>query len=68
MTGLWDRNCFRKVQRSSLSKGQSVFGSRFHYKIKHDNTSNTLQNLKVCLVIQGNHMEEGTDYEQSFAP
>eukprot|EP00961_Rhodomonas_salina_P101305 1363405-Rhodomonas_salina.1 len=44
--GLWDRDCFRKVQRSSLPKGQRVFGSHFHYKIKRDNTSNTLQKLK----------------------
>eukprot|EP00961_Rhodomonas_salina_P260189 3516000-Rhodomonas_salina.1 len=46
MTGLWDSDCFRKVQLSSLPKGQLVFGSCFHYKIKLDNTSNTLQKLK----------------------
>eukprot|EP00961_Rhodomonas_salina_P164466 2215811-Rhodomonas_salina.2 len=68
MTGLWDSDCFRKVQRSSLPKGLRVFGSRFHYKIKCYNTSNTLQKLKVRLVIQRNRMEEGTDYEQSFTP
>eukprot|EP00961_Rhodomonas_salina_P101099 1360724-Rhodomonas_salina.2 len=61
MKGLWDSDCLSKVQHSSLPKGQSVFGSHFHCKIKCDNTSNTLQKLKVCLVIQGNCMEEGTD-------
>eukprot|EP00961_Rhodomonas_salina_P122709 1652621-Rhodomonas_salina.2 len=34
--GLWARGCFKKWKRSDLEPNDRVFGSRYHYKIKHD--------------------------------
>ena len=38
MEGLWGKKkALEKVKRSSLSRQDKVFGSRFHYKIKRKN-------------------------------
>eukprot|EP00961_Rhodomonas_salina_P066743 896200-Rhodomonas_salina.1 len=34
-TGLADRECFKKWKRSDLLPSDLVFGSRYHYNIKH---------------------------------
>lgn len=68
MTGLWDRGCFRKWKRKDLLLDYRVFGSRFHYHIKRDGATGHITNCKVRLVVQGQRMKEGEDYEDSFAP
>ena len=71
MEGLWGKKVLEKVKRSSLSRQDKVFGSRFHYKIKRKNGK--FDKCKVCLVVQGQHMRKKNvdgigDYEDSFSP
>ena len=73
MSGLWARNCFRKVSRKDLLPNDRVFSSRFHYHIKRDAITGRITRFKVRLVIQGHKMKASTedkvgDYECSFAP
>ena len=73
MSGLWARNCFRKVKRKDLLPNDRVFSSRFHYHIKRDAATGKIIRFKVRLVIQGHRMQASTDdkvgdYESSFAP
>eukprot|EP00961_Rhodomonas_salina_P242288 3272945-Rhodomonas_salina.1 len=68
MKGLWDKGCFRRWKRSALEKDDRVFGSLFHYHIKRDGKTGLVTNCKVSLVVMGNCMKEGEDYEDAFAP
>ena len=68
MTGLWDRGCFKKWFKKDLLKSDSVFSSWFHYNIKHCPKTGQITNCKVRLVVMGNRMQEGEDYENFFAP
>eukprot|EP00961_Rhodomonas_salina_P076269 1023610-Rhodomonas_salina.3 len=45
-----------------------VWGSQFHYNIKLDGATVQITNCKVRLMVMGNQMREGEDYEDSFAP
>ena len=67
MDGLWGRGALEKVLRSSLDASAGIFGSRFHYKIKRQHDM-SLDKLKVRLVLQGQHMKQGVDYEHSYLP
>jgi len=67
MDGLWGRGALEKVLRSSLDASARIFGSRFHYKIKRQ-LDMSLDKLKVRLVLQGQHMKQGVDYEHSYLP
>ena len=68
MDGLFHkREALERVLRSSLDGSARVFGSRFHYKIRR-NLDMTVDQLKVRLVLQGQHMEQGVDYEHSYSP
>lgn len=40
----------------------------FHYNIKHNAATRLITNCKVCLVVLGNRLKEGIDYEDSFSP
>eukprot|EP00961_Rhodomonas_salina_P192912 2603143-Rhodomonas_salina.1 len=68
MDGLWRRGCFKLWKRSELLASDRVFGSRFHYNIKRDGATGQITNCKVRLVVMGNRMLEGEDYEDSFTP
>jgi len=67
MDGLWRRGALEKVLRSSLDTSACIFGSRFHYKIKRQ-VDMSLDKLRVRLVLQGQHMKQGVDYEHSYSP
>ena len=67
MTDLWKRVALTKVLCSSLPRGTRVLGSCFHYKIKRK-PDMTVDKYKVRLVLQGQHMKQGVDFEQSFSP
>ena len=54
-----------KVLLSSLNASARIFGSRFHYKIKRQ-LDMSPDKLKVRLVLQGQHMKQGVDYEHSY--
>eukprot|EP00961_Rhodomonas_salina_P029448 396960-Rhodomonas_salina.1 len=54
MEGLERKGCFKKWN--------------FHYHIKQDGATGQVTNCKVSLVVMGNHMKEGEDYEDAFAP
>lgn len=62
--GLWERQCFRKWKSSYLDPSDRVFGSRYHYKIKHNNQTGCIACFKVRLVVQsqGHKMKEGEDF------
>jgi len=62
MDGLWRRGALEKVLHSSLDASARIFESRFHYKIKRQ-LDMSLVKLKVRLVLQGQHMKQGVDYE-----
>eukprot|EP00961_Rhodomonas_salina_P230358 3113161-Rhodomonas_salina.5 len=66
--GLWERGCFEKWKPSDLEPNDRVFGSRYHYKIKHNAVTGLITKFKVRLVVQGHKMQKGEDYEESFAP
>eukprot|EP00961_Rhodomonas_salina_P300266 3939633-Rhodomonas_salina.1 len=68
MDGLWRRGCFKRWCRKDLLPSNRVFGSRFHYNIKRYGATGQITDCKVRLVVQGNHMKEGEDYEDAFAP
>lgn len=55
--GLWESGCFRKWKQSDLLPSDSVFGSRYHYKIKHCVISGKISKFKVRLVVQGHRMK-----------
>ena len=68
MDGLFkQRQALERVLRSSLDMSARVFGSRFHYKIWR-NLDMTVDQLKVHMVLQGQNMEQGVDYEHSYSP
>jgi len=67
MDGLWRRGALEKVLRSSLDASARIFGSLFHYIIKRQ-LDMSLDKLKVRLVLQGQHMKQGVDYEHSYSP
>jgi len=54
-----------KVLLSSLNASARIFGSRFDYKIKRQ-LDMSPDKLKVRLVLQGQHMKQGVDYEHSY--
>eukprot|EP00961_Rhodomonas_salina_P240982 3256095-Rhodomonas_salina.1 len=68
MDGLWNWGCFERVKRSDLPKGTSVFGSRFNYKIKRHTDTMQVKSTKVRPVVQGQRMEQGIDFEDTFTP
>jgi len=68
MAGLWGRNCFKKWNKADLMKTDCVFGSCFHYHIKRDAKTGEITNCKVRLVVMGNNMKAGEDFEDAFAP
>ena len=68
MQGLWDRGCLKRVQKSTLSKDAKIFGSRLHCKIKHNAKTGLVTECKVRLIVQGDRMKKGDNYEDSFAP
>jgi len=68
MDGLFkQRQTLERVLRSSPDMSARVFGSRFHYKIRR-NLDMTVNQLKVHMVLQGQNMEQGVDYEHSYSP
>eukprot|EP00961_Rhodomonas_salina_P258060 3487903-Rhodomonas_salina.1 len=58
MDGLNAKGCFKTWKQQDLAPNDSVFGSRFHYHIKHN----------VKTVVMGHKMTEGDDYIDAFAP
>ena len=68
MTDLFRRGCFIRMKRSDLPPGARVFGSRFHYKIKRHTDTMLVKKTKVRLVVQGQFMKEGVDFDDAFAP
>ena len=61
MASLFGRGCLKKIKRSELPMGTRVISSRFHYKIKRHSAGEHklwVKRLKVCLVVQGQHMSE----------
>lgn len=68
MSGLWNQGCFKRWKRQDLLPSDRVFGCRYHYHIKRDNTTGQITNCKVLLVVQGQHMKAGEDFDEAFAP
>eukprot|EP00961_Rhodomonas_salina_P063228 849677-Rhodomonas_salina.1 len=68
MTGLWTKGCFKRWKRKDLACNNWVFASQFHYNIKRDGATGQITNCKVWLVVMGNRMKEGEDYEDAFTP
>jgi len=71
MQGLWSRGVFQKVLRTSLCPQDTVFSTRFHYKIKRK--GGEFDKCKVRLVVQAQHMKwqnaDGVgDYDNAFSP
>eukprot|EP00961_Rhodomonas_salina_P064184 862938-Rhodomonas_salina.3 len=54
MDGLWRLGCCKRWKRKDLLPTDRVFGSSFHYNIKHDGATGHITNCKVQLVVQGN--------------
>jgi len=70
MQGLWSRGIFQKVLRTPFTPQDTVFSTRFHYKIKRK--GGEFDKCKVRLVVQGQHMKcEGAvgvgDYDDALA-
>eukprot|EP00961_Rhodomonas_salina_P191773 2587836-Rhodomonas_salina.2 len=70
MAGLWDRGCLRKVLTSELTEDERkhIFRSKFHYKIKCSGRTGKVTKCKASVVVLGNHMTQGKDYLDAFAP
>eukprot|EP00961_Rhodomonas_salina_P150031 2020226-Rhodomonas_salina.1 len=68
MDGLWKHCCFKQWKLRDLLASYCMFGSLFHYNIKHDGATGLITNCKVQLVVMGNRMKEGKDYVDSFTP
>jgi len=66
MDGLWRRDALEKVLHSFLDASARIFGSRFPYKIKRQ-LDMSLDKLKVRLLLQGQHLKQGVDYEHSYS-
>eukprot|EP00961_Rhodomonas_salina_P048465 650667-Rhodomonas_salina.1 len=47
--GLWERCCFKKWRHCDLLPNDSVFGSSYHYKIKHCHVTGRITKFKVRL-------------------
>eukprot|EP00961_Rhodomonas_salina_P266788 3605108-Rhodomonas_salina.1 len=45
-SGLWEHGCFKKWKRSDLLPNDSVFGSSYHYKIKHCHVTGRITKFK----------------------
>ena len=70
MEGLTRRKCWVRVHRSTLTVQDTIFSTRFHYKIKRKNGE--FERCKVRLVVQGQMMmkKDATgsgDFEDSFS-
>jgi len=73
MDGLWRRDVFQKVPRSSLTPQDRVCTIRFHNKIKQKGPGREFDKCKVRLVMQGQHMrrkgeDNVGDYDDAFSP
>eukprot|EP00961_Rhodomonas_salina_P187545 2531471-Rhodomonas_salina.1 len=70
MQGLWDRGCLRRRKRSELTDDDKkhIFRSKFHYKIKRSGRTGLVTKCKARVVVMGNHMTQGEDYLDAFAP
>eukprot|EP00961_Rhodomonas_salina_P093597 1259395-Rhodomonas_salina.1 len=68
LRGLWKWGCLKSWKHSDLETTDSVFCSRFHYKIKRDGKTWQITNCKIRLIVMGHKMKEGEDFEDSFAP
>eukprot|EP00961_Rhodomonas_salina_P118705 1598013-Rhodomonas_salina.1 len=70
MSGLWDRGCLRNVSTSELTEEERkhIFRSKFHYKIKCSGRTGKVTKCKARVVVLGNHMTQGEDYLDAFAP
>jgi len=71
MQGLWSRGVFQKVLRTSLTPQDTVFSTRFHFKIKRK--GGEFDKCKVRLVVQGQHMthkgaDGDSDYDDALSP
>ena len=71
MQGLWSREVFQKVLRTSFTPQDRVFITRFNYTIKRK--GGEFDKCKVRLVVQGQHMKrkgaDGVgDYDDAFSP
>jgi len=69
MQGLWSREVFQKVLRTSFTPQDRVFITRFNYTIKRK--GGEFDKCKVRLVVQGQHMKrkgaDGVgDYDDAF--
>ena len=70
MTGLIKHKVWERVLRSTLLSSDTIFQTRFHYKIK--SKGGKLNKCKVRLVVRGDHMtkkdESDTgDFEDAFS-
>ena len=55
------------MKRSTLLKDAVICSGRLHCKIKHDSETGKVAQCKVRLVVQGDSMKKGEDFEDAFA-
>ena len=71
MDALHRRKVWIRVLRSSLAPDETIFSTRFHYKIKRKHGE--FEKCKVRLVVQGQHMHRKDaagvgDFDDAFSP
>lgn len=64
ITSLEEANTWRLEH---LPPGKKALGCKWIFTIKYK-SDGTIERYKARLVVMGNHQEEGSDYEETFAP
>jgi hypothetical protein len=66
--GLWEKDTFKKWNRSDLLPNDRVFTSRYVYKIKRSAKTGEAYRFKARMIVRGFEMEKGVDYVDNFSP
>ncbi len=66
-SGLWEKEVFKRWNKSDLLKNDKVFTSRYVYKLKHNSKTGATYRFKVRMCVRGFEMVKGLDYEDNFS-